>query len=54
MSDISLLFDTKAVPVNQVGGCGTQKQFSVIPFIIFLNVAVDLWSPDLFLELVPK
>ena len=54
MSDPSLLFDTNVVLVNQVGGCGTQKQFLVLPFIMFLNVAVGLWPSDLFLQSVPE
>ena len=54
MSDLGLLFDMNAVPVNQVGGCGTQTQFLVLPFIMFLNVAACLWPSDLFLRSVTK
>ena len=52
MSGISLLVDTNAVPFNKFGGCGTQKQFLVLPFIMFCNVDVCLWPSALFLQFV--
>ena len=54
MSGLILIFGTNAVPVNQVGGCGTQNTFLVIPFIMFWNLAVGLWPSALFLQLVPE
>ena len=51
---ICLLCDNNAVPVNQVGGCWTQKPFFVLPFIMFWNVAADFSPSDLFLQSVPE
>ena len=54
MSGLSLLFNTDAVLVNQVGSYGTQKQFLVLPFIMFWNVVVGLWPSAFFLKSVPE